>query len=235
MNRRIALFKKPGLTNYSKKVLGVSRANLLVYFPLNGNALDYSGNGFNGVVSNVIYGAGIGDGGKAAIFAGTGYINFFSAAFAAVFNGAEGTVSVWQCVSAAGDWSDSAYRDVLIINKDANNMIQLTKGSAANRYTFDRIAAATAEARNQAIGPSTAMFHTAMTWSEAADQVIYYLAGTPLETDTTLGAWGTAVAVRALIGASTTTPGSTWKGNIAHFGLWNTPLLGTQIASLAVV
>lgn len=234
MNRRIALFGKKGLTTHSRKVLGISRSNLLAYYPCNGNAKDYSGNGFNGAATNVTYGAGIGDGGRAATFAGTGYINVLSTAFIAAFNGAEGSLSAWICVSAAADWADGANRDVLFFYTDISNFVEVVKSTTANRLSMYRVGGGTTESRNQAQGPDTAYFHVAVTWSEAAGQVIYYIAGSPLETDTVLGAYAGNLT-RALIGAGNVTPTTPWKGSIAHVGIWNTPLSGANIALLATV
>lgn len=234
MNRRIALFGKKGLTTHSRKVLGISRSNLLAYYPCNGNAKDYSGNGFNGAATAVTWGTGIGDGGKAATFAGTGYINIFSTAFAAVWNGAEGTSAMWCCVSAAGDWADSAWRNAFYAYVNANNNNNMGKRNTANLAYLARTGNAVTEAAQPTVGPITVYFHMAMTWSQAGDAVIYYINGSPTETDTVLGAWAGTISV-ALIGAQSTGLAQPWKGSIAHVGIWNTPLSGANIALLATV
>lgn len=221
---------------YKQKVLGVQRSNLLAYLPLDGNTIDISGHGFNGLASNISYLPGIGDGGQAAAFTGSGIcnINFFSAALAAAFNGAEGSSAVWASITTAATWADGTYDDVIYFYADANNYVIFDKSSTVNNTYIARIGATILENRQDTVGPTTAFFHMGITWSESADKVIYYINGVPTETDTVLGAWGGAVLTRALIGSASIT-GGTWKGRIAHVGLWNAPLSGANMLTLAKV
>jgi hypothetical protein len=220
--------------HYLNKVKDTQVANLIGYWPLNGNANDYSGRGFHGTPANVTWGDGIGDGGQGGVFAGNGYVNVFSAALAAAFSPLEGTLFSWFRVSAVGDWSDSAYRDVAVFFADANNMAVITKRSTANQLALYYAAGGTVSSNNRVMDPAspTDWCWGAITWNKAFDRVIIYSIGVGAAvTKTALGVWSGSLT-RALIGADTTTT-QFWKGSIAHVALWNAELSAAQITSLA--
>lgn len=222
---------------YTDKILGTQPANLVAYWPLIGNANDVSGHGFNGTAhANVTWTVGGGvDGKTCATFAGNALINCFSAGLAAAVNGQEGSIAVWAKVSAAADWADAAWRSVLsVFRYNSNNSVAIAKTPVANRlayyYTANVIGVTCLQ--NNA-GPSTDWIHCGMTWSLAADKVIYYFNGTAVETDTSLGTFVNPITL-FLIGAIDLAVGQPWKGSIQHVPIWDTPLSGDQMASLAV-
>jgi hypothetical protein len=221
--------------HYTNKVLDTQPANLIAYWPLNGNANDSSGNGFNGTASaNVTWGDGLIPGEQAAVFAGNAYINLLAPGLSDVFNGAEGTLAGFAKVSAEADWADAAWRSVVDISVgvDGLNTIGVAKRSTVNSFYYGYTAGAVVESRNETIGPSADLFHWAITWSKTLEQVIYYRGGVALETDTVLGTWAGTIT-RFLLGAQTTALSQPWKGSICHVPLWDTPLSAEQIASLA--
>lgn len=222
---------------YTDKILGTQPANMIAYWPLIGNANDISGHGFNGVAhANVTWTAGGGvDGNTCATFAGNALINCFSAGLAAAVNGQEGSMAAWVKVSAAEDWADAAWRSVVsLLRTSSNNSVAIAKTSTANRmgcyYTANAVGDA---ALKSDAGPSTAWIHYGMTWSLTADKVIYYFNGTAFETDTDLGTFVNPITL-FLIGANDLAVGQPWKGSIQHVPIWDTPLSGDQMASLAV-
>jgi hypothetical protein len=225
-----------GARHYSNKVKDTQAANLIGYWPLNGSANDISGNGFHGTPSAAVtWGTGVGDGGQAAVFAGDGYIDLFSAALAAALNGEEGTLFSWFQVSEVGIWSDAAYRNVTEFYRDANNEINMFRRSTANQMGLQYKAGATSSALNAVMNPSnpTGWIYGAVTWNKALDRAILYVTGSVPTVRNTLGVWGGAITL-ALIGASTKVPAQAWKGSIAHVALWNAELSAAQIASFAV-
>jgi hypothetical protein len=231
---RTILITRTRQRSFLQKMLHTQRGNLIGYWPLNGNAQDYSGHGFHGSALNVSWGEGIGDGGQAAVFAGTGRINLQSAGLAAAFNPLEGTLYAWFKVSAQADWSDAAYRDVVLLQVDDNNKVELTKRSTANQMMMLYKAGATALSLNNAMNPANPLIwcQTAVTWNKALDRAVMYITGTAPTTRTGLGEWAGSLAL-ALIGANSLTPTQPWKGSIAHVGLWNAELSIDQLDSLA--
>lgn len=231
IGKRIALLGKKNM--YSDKARRIQAANLIGYWPLNGNANDISGYGYHGTTSNVTWtSAGWVDGSLCATFAGNGYVNVFSAALAAAFNGSAGSVSMWQQVSAVGDWNDAAWRSTIDITVDGANSVSLAKRNTLNNFYFSHTSGGNTESRTYLTAGPTAWFHTGITWTIPGDQVIYYYAGAAVETDTVLSAWAGTI-VRFLLGAQTIALAQPWKGNIKDVGLWNTPLSGAQMAILA--
>jgi hypothetical protein len=220
--------------NFLQKMLQTQRGNLVGYWPLNGNALDYSGHGFHGSALNVTWGAGIGDGGQAAVFAGDGRINLFSAGLAAAFNPLEGTLYAWFKVSAVEDWSDAAYRDVVYLLADDNNKVELGKRSAANQTMMLYKAGGTSSSLNNAMNPAnpTGWCQLAVTWNKALDRAIMFVTGTAPTTRTGLGTWAGSLTL-AVIGANALAATHPWKGSVAHVGLWNAELSIAQLNSLA--
>jgi Concanavalin A-like lectin/glucanases superfamily len=226
---------------YRAKILHTQPANLVAYWPLNGNANDLSGHGLHGTPNaNVTWGAGPDPGGGAAVFAGNGYINLQSAGLAAAFSGAEGSLFCWFKVSALADWSDAAYREILFLRADASNYIEMTKRSTANQVGRGYSAGGTLESNNIAPEPAAPLgwVYSAITWSKTLDQVKFYVQTTSeigkIITSNTLGTWANALTL-ALIGANSTTPGQPWKGSIAHVALWDTELSEAQIANLTKI
>ena len=86
-------------------------------------------------------------------------------------------------------------------------------------------------------GPSTVWIHYAISWSKAADDVTYYVAGTEVDDDAGLDTWdGVGLSsTRTLIGAYTTAPTNQFYGYIAHVAVFNSQLTPANVAILGTV
>ena len=228
---------------YTNKIKALSP---IAYWPLaeaSGTTIvDESGNGRNGAYrasgEPLLGQTGIGDGRTAALFDGSNdYGNIYSAAFAAAFNGPEGTAAVWGQVSAAAVWTDAATRRLLSLRVDANNRVLLEKSSTNNQVTGFYIAGGTSKSVVFTTSAPTTWFHFAITWSKSADQVKVYFNGAQVgATQTGLGVWaGSLDSANTTCGATDTTGGNPWKGYEAHVAVWGGALSAAQIATLAVV
>ncbi len=194
----------------------------------------------NGAYTGVTLGqSGIGDGRTAPFFDGANdYVDIWSAAFAAAFNGNEGTLAQWVRVFNVGVWTDAVVREAVRIWADGNNLVTGATRDPANNNRLVTYRRAGGGWENQSsLGMTTIdWFHTAITWDTVADEVIYYRNGAWLETDGGLIAWAGAPAANStVIGARVIPIGSPWHGYLAHTAVWDTPLTPTQIADLAVV
>lgn len=224
---------------YTNKVKALSP---IAYWPLaeasGATATDESGNGRSGSYSNVTLGvAGIGDGRTAASFNGTTSLaNMFTASLQGAFNGQEGTIAAWLKVANAGVWTDAATRAAALFSVNAANLIRLRKNGTNNTIACVYVAGGTSKTVAKASFSPTTFFHIAMTWSKAADQMIFYINGAQEgATQTGLGTFAGALgATTAVVGAESTAAAQ-WNGSIAHAALWATPLSAAQIATLAVV
>lgn len=201
-------------------------------------ALDESGNGRTGAYTAVTLGAaGIGDGRTAASFNGaTSFNNVYTPSLAAAFGAAEGTLAGWMQASGAGFWSDTVTtRRMAYFLADTNNRVYLQKTTTPNQLTAVYIAGGTNKSINFATGAPLAFFHFALTWSKAADQFKFYIAGAQVgSTATGLGTWAGALSsTNATIGCGGIGPFNVHDGSLAHVAVWNTPLSAAQVATLA--
>lgn len=234
----LGLMRGGGRRTYTDKIKDTQKANLIGYWPLDGNAYDVSGNGFHGTPTAITYGDGPATGQQAAVFDGaTSYINLIGAGLAAAFNGAEGTLFAWFKVSGAGDWADATGRHIFNFYVDASNLVEFYKRTAAGQVARVYVAGGTANINNLAMDPvnPTGWCWGACTWNKAQDRVMFYLIGAAAPvTKTTLGIWAGSIT-KALIGTNAVAAGSQfWKGSLAHVALWNTELTAAQITALVV-
>ena len=203
------------------------------YYPLQSDAVDVVG-GANGTPSNVTYNASGGpDGDGAAVFNGTSSsITLPHGTLDNTFDGAEFTLALWLQAASEGVWSDGTNRRFLDVTGDGVNYVFISKTSG-NVIEYRRFANGTTE--NVNYSPSgTSPIHIAMTCSETADEIKYYINGAQIDsTDTTIGTWNIATLSRVVIGAL---PSSQWwSGEISHAALWTSALTPTQLLDLATV
>ena len=233
-------FTRNGMS-YTNKVYALAP---LAYWPMaeasGATALDASGNARNGAYTGVTLGqAGIGDGRSSASFdASTSYNNVFGASLSAAFNGAEGTLSIWCKVSGAGVWTDGVTRRVMYFLVNASNRVGILKPTTSNEIDCLYVAGGVSLGAGKTSFSSVDWFHAGLTWSKAADQMIFYINGiaiTPVSTG--LGVFaGSLSSTQTLIGSlNTGAAAQVWSGLLAHAALWNTPLSAGQIAALATV
>jgi hypothetical protein len=199
-------------------------------------ANDISGNGYNGTYAGVDL-AQSGQGGQTSVlFGGSGdSCNVYSAGLAGAFSAAAGSIALWCKVYEAAVWTDTAYRNLATFYVDANNNIQIYKGSTNNRLSWNHSAGGTGLTRNKNDASSTDWMHLAITWSVAADQVIAYYNGAQYSTTATgLGTWAGALSNNnTAIGAfRVTTALQVWNGYAQYPALWNRALTPLEVAGL---
>ena len=228
---------------YTNKVIALAP---IAYWPLAESSgttiVDESGNGRNGVYrasgEPLLGQAGIGDGRTCPLFDGTNdFANVFSASLQGAFNSAEGTLALWFKVAAAGVWTDATTRRLMYFQADASNRVRFEKSTTNNQIAFVYTAGATAKSVLWNNAGPLGWQHIAITWTKSGDQMIAYQNGAQTgATQTALGTWvGNLAATTTAVGASDTTGGNPWSGNLAHAAVWASALSAAQIATLAVV
>lgn len=176
------------------------------------------------------------DGNNAPYFDGANSrINLDSVPFRSDFNGQELTISAWVKVSAAGDWTDSAYRSVCILLVDANNYLQITKNNTNNALRFFYKAGGTSKDVTGAYGGQTTWIHVCMTVSRTAGEMKAYVNGVQVGTTQAIATnWAGALpGTRSNIGCNTGVTNEVWKGWIADVAIWKTALTPTEVGTLA--
>ena len=166
----------------------------------------------------------------------TSYCNIYSAALAAAFDGAEGSLMIWAKVNAVGVWTDAANRFAVILRADGNNRVFMQKVNVNNRFRWTRIGGGVVEQRENIAIADIAWMCMMLTWSEAADQVrAFYNGAQEGATMTILGAFaGALVNNLTNIGSETNAPANPWHGWLGPCGVWTRALPPAEVASLYV-
>jgi hypothetical protein len=228
----------PGLTTtYLNKVMATGPLALWTLGDASGLVATEYVNGWNGTYSNVTLGqTGIGDGSTAASFNGTtSYCNLYSAALAAAFNGAAGTIAQWLKVSGAGVWADGVLRrPYYLTTASTNNRVLLNKPVEANQFSFNYIAGGVNRGFTQTGFSTVAWFLAALSWDYAANAAIASINGIQVgATLAGLGVWAGAL-VQTTVGAQS--PASSfWDGYVGPSMVWTTALPLATLVSLATV
>lgn len=128
----VALFSGD-LTAFQKAVLA---QNPIAFYPMNEGsgtvANDLSGNGYHGVYSGITWGTSNSKHGEPAPFFDgvAAHLNFYRAAFAAVFDMDEYTTLTEIKVFNAGVWTDAVARRIIRMRRDASNEVQIRRQPA---------------------------------------------------------------------------------------------------------
>ena len=158
-------------------------------------------------------------------------VDIQSAALAAAFSGAAGTMALWAKVYNAAVWTDSAVRYAAALRVDSSNYVCNGRHSNDNTIFSNYRAGGTSEPEYNAGHSATGWIHLAITWDKAADAVIHYINGSQAgSADTGLKAWAGSLAICSLGGWSASE--YLWYGWLAHPALWSTALSATQILAL---
>lgn len=224
-----------GIDAYSARAGAIANANLIDWSKMgeaSGTvAVDSSPVASNGVYSNVTLGQPGVSGRTAALFNGTTSLNNrFTAARAAAFNGAEGSVNILATVD---DWADGVIRYFFALTTDGNNAVRMFKNTTTGLVTAQYVAGATTKTIQLSSNSDTGFVSWHLTWSAVGDYFRAYkngvLTGTP---QSALGIYAGALTV-ATAGAASAVPAQVHSGKLQHFMLWNTPLTLAQIQTLA--
>jgi len=229
-----------GNAYYAKMLSLVQQYGGIQYFSLNEAAgatavADHSPEGNNGVASGVTFGAaGIGDGFTAASFGAspTG-IDAYSAGLVADFVGTEGTMMAWGKVPASV-WTDGAARGLAYISVDGTTTAAIGRDGTNNSLSGSYNAGGVSRSRN--VTTSTLdWFHAAITWSDTADQFIFYFNGAAVGAPQTVGTWvGDPASNRCGIGCRIPYTVDLWTGGfLAHYVLFPVALPAAAILSAA--
>ncbi len=210
-------------------------SSIVSYLPLDERvgsvAYDYTQKGRNGAYIAVTLGAaGIGDGRSAASFNGsTSYVNWYSAALAVTFNGAEGTLMGWAKVANAGVWTDEAQRFIALLRADNNNYVSFDKSATATGPRLLYVAGATIRSFIPAFTGAN-WFNVAIVWSSSGGYVRGFFNGGQSGADQIPGTWvgslgSTLTAIGSGGGAS-----NVMNGFIAHALVLNRAATAAEIA-----
>ena len=232
---------------YSNKILRTRPGNLIQYLmvdeplevPAVAVAIDSSPEENDGAYTAVTLGQpGIGDGRTAGVFDGaTSFLNSYSGAFNADFDGQEFTIFGWGKVSSAGVWVDATERRLRRLLVDGNNRITVRKSTVNDQLDFLYAAGGTLKVISSvSLAATLGCFSWAGTVSLVADEMKFYLNGVQVgATLTGLGTWvGALDAAQTIIGAASTIPVQVWLGTIAHNPTWNAALNADEILELSV-
>ncbi len=228
--------------DYISVVLGVQSGNLLAFWPLNEtsgtNADNAEGTAardgtYDGVTLNQIAGpfgeeqAGLWDGVN-------DLTNIYSASFASVFDTDEGSVSIWQKVTA-GAWTDGSGSFAVVLKEDNNNRVRIVKGGTNNTGIAGYEAIGNDKEITKTSFSPAGWFHVVVTWSVLADEVKVYFDGAQEgATLTGLSTWaiGTLNSNGVAIGAGGTNKSNPYDGYLMYCAVWDTPLSSGDITTL---
>lgn len=224
---------------YADKVLGMAP---IAYWPLweasGTTAYCLANTAQNGTHGGVTLGSkGIGDGNICPSWDGSNdYVDVYSTTYRDAFNGAEGSISMWAKVNAAGVWLDGDDRYFLQHYGGATDYIFIRKDSGNNAMTFYYYANSTDESYVHTIS-TVAWFHIGMRWSKTSDEVKYYIDGATVGTpDATLGTWGgTLTSTNTCIGANNNSGNTPFHGYLAHVAIFDSALSDGKFAGLATL
>lgn len=238
--RPAMLLGTAGLQRYTDRVLGY---NPVAYFPFNEESgivarclVDPAQNGtYTGVtLANDATGP---FGTPAPRYDGANDLcGVYSAALAAVFDGAEGSLAIWGKVVNAGIWTDNTYHFQCVFGQNANNRAQVLKGSnvEANELVGTRIGGAGVVSTDTVATTTTDWFLHSITWSETADEFKCYLDGVQYGvTQVGLGGYVGALANTFCYIGQYNGPAFKWNGWLGPCAVWDRVLPQATITALA--
>jgi hypothetical protein len=228
--------------SYARRILNTQSASLIVDWQLSETSGTPAVNAqtpgtrdgtyVNGVTLNA---AAFTDGTPAPGFDGTNdCVNVYSASLASAIHFSEGTFALWLNPDATFLASATSGYLALLTDSGVSNGVQMFKSASANTFFFRRTVGGVNKTIIRTI-PTAGWHHLALTWSAANNQLIAYVDGSSVGSDTAASISAALGSSRAVVGASTTTGSTPWKGNLKYATLWTTPLSAGEILALAVV
>ena len=167
----------------------------------------------------------------------TSYLNAFSAALAAAFNGAEGTIIIWAKVNAVGVWTDGVEHRISTFRADINNRLINGTNSLANQLRWAYRSGGVFNLRDGLGYTTVDWFMHTITWSKALDEVRAFHNGAQVgATMNGLGVWAGALAnTTTVLGSASTVPANSWHGWLGPSGIWGRALPPAEVLDLYVV
>jgi hypothetical protein len=163
------------------------------------------------------------------------YVDIFSVALRAAWNGSEGSTLMWLRVLNVGVWTDGIARVGMHVGTGANNYIDLRRPVVNNTVSYFYNAGGVTKIVAHVVGQPIDWMCMGMTWSALADEVRCYFNGAQAGlTQVGLGVWA-GVLVEGALGARDLVPTRVWDGWGGWGLLWDTPLPPATMAQLAVV
>ena len=194
----------------------------------------------NGTYSGVTLNNTLGPDGKAGapFFDGVNdFVNIYSAALDAAFNGATGSLLIWAKVANVGVWTDATTRDAFYLYDDSSNYHVARYTGASAALAWCKAGAGNAQIQ---FTPYTSLewFPHAITWSDANndDEVKLFIEGIQRgATNTGLNAWsGLGLdSAKTAIGANGTAAGNVFHGWLADAALFDYVLPPAAMLDLA--
>ena len=226
------------LGHYHEKVLAMQPIAFWPQWEVTGSTIHCLTNpAMNGTYTGVSLADDLGPfGWKAPFYDGANdYGNIYSLALSAAFNGNEGSLATWCKVANVGVWTDGLWTNRVRLETNANNKIEFGKSGAANTLYNTYLAAAGGSINSYVVPAPTVWFHTVITWSKAANEVIEYYNGVNVASGIQAGNnWAGALgATTTVIGASTTVPNGVWHGWLSAVALWDWALPPGAVEALA--
>jgi len=232
-----------GMTSYAHRVMAWFGAALIAYWQMDetsgSTAGDSSPQGHDGIYSGVTLAnmplpGKIG--GSGPRFDGANdYVSVYSAGFDSAFDGQVGSAMVWAKVYDASVWTDGVYRHCFNFFVDASNRVHIRKsgGAGNNQMEVWYKAAGVQETIYATSLTSTDWVHYAVTWSNVADEVKFFVNGVQAGgTQTGLGSWtGNLSAANTKIGAYDASQLS-WNGWLGHVVVLNRVATPAEIAAV---
>lgn len=215
----------------------MSSLGWLVYLPMteaSGNALDASGNGYNGTWAGTPQrqntdGPSVGMG-KAVRFSGDDVLNYYSAGLASAFTPGEFTISFWIYLNGGTGRFISIRTDPV----DNNNRV-LIYMSAATTLSFFYAAGGTAKNVDATGLTNSVWYNGTLTVSKSNDRMKAHINGAQVgSTQTGLGTWsGTPHANCVVIGAQDAALSSPFSGIFYRYGLANGEKTAADVTKIA--
>jgi hypothetical protein len=166
---------------------------------------------------------GIGDGWTSFLFNGVNnYINLWSPQFRDAFNKAEGGFLVHHACPAAA-WVDGTARAVVMLQADAaNRVLQYKRGGGSDDILELLFQAGGSTDNVDSAAQSTEDFLCSLvTWSNADDEIQFFLDGSLVGTSPAIGTWaGDLNILTTAIGAAQIPNTSIWNGRVQHLAIW---------------
>jgi len=231
-----------GGRSYAQRILNTQSANLIADWPLGETTGTTAANAEGTSARDAAYVNGVSlnattftDGTPAPSFDGTNdVVNAHTSSLASAINFNEGTVALWMNPDATFLASTTSGYLCILTDSGVANGIQMFKAASANSFFFRRSVGGVNKTVTKSI-LTAAWTHIAFTWSVANNQIIAYVNGSSVGSDTAASISATLGSQRAAIGASASTGSVPWKGYLKYATLWTTPLSASEISALATV